>query len=53
MCAGVRIARLMTWQERLATLRDIGRWDHALLIELDLLAASQVGSSNVSFSLPP
>ena len=40
--AGVRVARLMTWQERLATLRDIGRWSHALLSGLSLLEASQV-----------
>ena len=40
--AGVRVARLMTWQERLATLRDIGRWRHALLWGLTLLEAAQV-----------
>ena len=32
----------MTWQERLATLRDLGRWDHALLMGLTLLDAAQV-----------
>ena len=40
--AGVRAVRLMTWQERLATLRDLGRWDHALLMGLTLLDAAQV-----------
>lgn len=40
--AGVRAARLMTWQERLATLRDLGRWDHALLMGLTLLDAARV-----------
>ena len=32
----------MSWQERLASLRDIGRWDHALLLGLSLLGAAQV-----------
>ncbi len=38
----MRAVRLMTWQERLATLRDLGRWDHALLMGLTLLDAAQV-----------
>lgn len=31
----------MSWQERLATLRDLGRWEHAMLTALTLLEAAQ------------
>ncbi len=33
----------MGWQERLAVLRDLGRWEHALLLALTLLETAQVG----------
>lgn len=32
----------MGWQERLAVLRDLGRWEHALLLALTLLETAQV-----------
>lgn len=34
--AGVRSARLLTWQERLAALRDLLLWDHALWLGLHI-----------------
>lgn len=33
---------MIGWQERLAVLRDLGRWEHALLLALTLLEAAQV-----------
>ncbi len=46
---GVRGARVLTWQERLGTLRDVGRWEHALALALQLLEAARVrpGSPHV------
>ena len=32
--AGVRSARLLSWQERLVSLRDLLLWDHALWLGL-------------------
>ncbi|KAK9840784.1 hypothetical protein WJX81_004448 [Elliptochloris bilobata] len=37
---GVRAARVMRWEERLAALRDARRWRHALALALDILAAA-------------
>ena len=44
MCghAGVRGARVLTWQERLGALRDMGRWEHALALALQLLESARV-----------
>ena len=45
--AGVRIARLLNWQERLSALRDISQWELALLVGLDILQTAQSSSSGV------
>ncbi|CAL8466179.1 g5715 [Coccomyxa elongata] len=41
---GPRGARVIGWQERLAVLRDLGRWEHALLLALTLLEAAQASA---------
>ncbi|KAK9804391.1 hypothetical protein WJX72_010740 [[Myrmecia] bisecta] len=46
---GVRTARLLSWQERLAALRDMGAWEHALHLGL---AALQVARSSQAASTP-
>ncbi|KAL3136710.1 hypothetical protein ABBQ38_005943 [Trebouxia sp. C0009 RCD-2024] len=38
--SGVRSARLLSWQERLAGLRDLGLWDHALWLGLHIYQAA-------------
>lgn len=38
--AGVRAARLLSWQERVALLRDMARWEAALLAGLQVLRAA-------------
>jgi hypothetical protein len=43
--AGVRAARVLRWEERLALLRDAGRWRHALLLGLDILAAARASAA--------
>ena len=40
MHSGVRSARLLTWQERLAALRDLVLWDHALCLGLQIYKAA-------------
>ncbi len=35
--AGLRVALLMSWQERLSGLQELGSWELALLIGLDIL----------------
>ena len=35
-CSGVRSARLLPWQERLAALRELLLWDHALFLGLQI-----------------
>ena len=56
-CAGVRSARLLTWQERLAALRDLLLWDHALWLGLRIYAAAarppaaKVGVCSISSGL--
>ena len=40
-CAGVRSGRLLSWQERLAALRDLGLWEHALWLGLHIFTAAQ------------
>ena len=39
--AGVRSARLLSWQERLAALRELLLWDHALWLGLRIYTAAQ------------
>jgi len=41
----VRAARVLRWEERLALLRDAGRWRHALLLGLDILAAARASAA--------
>lgn len=50
--AGVRSARVMRWEERLAVLREARRWRHALLLALDILAAART-SAGLSLSPDP
>lgn len=45
--AGVRSVRLLSWQERLASLRDVLLWDHALFLGLRILTVAQPPSSQV------
>ena len=42
--AGVRAARVMRWEERLAALRDARRWRHALALALHVLAAARISA---------
>ena len=44
MSAGVRAARVMRWEERLAALRDARRWRHALALGLHVLAAARASA---------
>ena len=39
--AGVRSARLLSWQERLASLRDLLLWDHALWLGLRIYTVAR------------
>ena len=50
--AGVRSVRLMGWQERLASLRDLLLWDHALHLGLRILAVAQPVKAQVSMAIP-
>lgn len=45
--AGVRSARLLSWQERLAALRELLLWDHALWLGLRIYTAAQPHHSKV------
>ncbi len=45
--AGVRSARLLSWQERLAALRELLLWDHALWLGLGIYTAAQPHHSKV------
>lgn len=44
--AGIGVAKLMSWSERLASLRDLHQFELAILVGLDILqAASAPGSA--------
>ncbi len=45
--AGVRSARMLSWQERLAALRELLLWDHALWLGLRIYTAAQPHGSKV------
>ena len=45
--AGVRSARMLSWQERLAALRELLLWDHALWLGLRIYTAAQPHHSKV------
>ena len=44
---------MIGWPERLAVLRDLGRWEHALLLALTLLEAAQVSSNPLEVHKTP
>ena len=48
--AGVRSARLLSWQERLAALRELLLWDHALWLGLRIYTAAQPHHNKVFLS---
>ena len=50
-CAGVRGGRLLSWQERLAGLRDLGLWEHALSLGLNIFVTAQSRDAKVCQSL--
>lgn len=35
-CIGVRVAKLLSWQERITSLQDLGMWELAVLLGLDI-----------------
>ncbi len=49
--AGVRSARLLSWQERLAALRDMLLWDHALWLGLCIYTTAQPHPVKVHYKL--
>lgn len=50
--SGAWSARLMGWQERLAYLRDIGRWGQSIYLGLSMYDTALQGEPNLS-SLAP
>ena len=51
--AGVRSARLLTWQERLAALRDLLLWDHALWLGLHIYTLACPSAAKVTADSGP